>query len=82
MKKTGRYETSDLPETKFEPGSRREVLKNLRGIKRKGEMDRVEREFFLRALDGLIKTCKDNRRFTAADIKYFHKTVCGFRFAI
>jgi hypothetical protein len=37
-----RYDASGLVEAQFEPGSRRRVLKNLLGIKRKHEMDRME----------------------------------------
>ncbi|MBI5560131.1 MAG: Fic family protein [Deltaproteobacteria bacterium] len=77
MKKTGRYETSGLTENRFEPGSRGRVLKNLLGIRRKSEMDRVEREFFLRTLYGLTKTCDNNHRFIATDIKHFHNIWLG-----
>jgi cell filamentation protein len=37
-----RYDVSGLVEAQFEPGSRRRVLKNLLGIRRKREMDRLE----------------------------------------
>ncbi len=40
-KESGRYDVSELVEAQFEPDSRRRVLKNLLGIKRKREMDRV-----------------------------------------
>ena len=73
MKKTGRYETSKLVENQFEPGSRGKVLENLRGIKRKSEMDSIEAEFFELTLDRLITTCKEDHRFTAADIRRFHR---------
>ena len=45
-----RYDISGLVEAQFEPGSRHRVLKNLLGIKRKREMDRLEGLEQLRAL--------------------------------
>jgi cell filamentation protein len=72
-KTVGRYDVSELVEAQFEPGSRRRVLKNLLGIKRKGEMDRVEAREQLRALHELIRTYGKNHRFTAADICQIHK---------
>jgi len=45
MKKYDRYDTSSLPEAQFELGSRKLVLKNLLGIKRKREMDRAKSVF-------------------------------------
>jgi cell filamentation protein len=72
-KATGRYDVSELVEAQFEPGSRRHVLKNLLGVKRKGEMDRVEAREQLRALHELIRTYGKNHRFTAADICQIHK---------
>ena len=44
-----RYATPKGPEAEFEPGSRGRVLRNLPGIRRKGEMDRAEFEALLRA---------------------------------
>jgi len=42
MRQQGKYDTSGLPEAQFEPGSRGSVLKNLRGITSKREMDIAE----------------------------------------
>jgi cell filamentation protein len=72
-KTTGRYDVSELVEAQFEPGSRRRVLKNLLGIKRKREMDGVEAREQLRALHELIRIYGKNHRFTAADICQIHK---------
>ena len=41
-KTTGRYDVSKLVEAQFEPRSRRRVLKNLLGMRRKRVMDHVE----------------------------------------
>src|SRR4030066_1197701 len=72
-----RYDVSGLVEAQFEPGSRRRVLKNLLGIKRKHEMDRLEGIEQLRALRELIKIYGKNHRFTAADICRIHKIWLG-----
>jgi len=72
-----RYDVSGLVEAQFEPGSRRRVLKNLLGIKRKHEMDRLEGIEQLRALRELIKIYGKNHRFTAADICRVHKIWLG-----
>jgi hypothetical protein len=65
-KTSGRYDVSELVEAQFEPGSRRRVLKNLLGIKRKREMDRLEGLEQLRALSELIKiySCERGGRGT------------------
>lgn len=42
MKKSGRYKTSHLVEDQYQPGSGGRVLRNLPGIKRKREMDKIE----------------------------------------
>ena len=44
MRRKDRYDTADLDENQFEPGSRRRVLKNLLGITSKREMDRIDRK--------------------------------------
>lgn len=68
-----RYDVSGLVEAQFEPGSHRRVLKNLLGIRRKREMDRMEGMEQLRALRELIKIYGKNHRFTAADICRIHR---------
>ncbi len=68
MKKAGKYDTSGLTETQFEPGSRRRVLQNLPGIKLKREMDRVEAKEQLRTLEELSQTYDSGHRFTSKDI--------------
>jgi cell filamentation protein len=72
-----RYDVSGLVEAQFEPGSHRRVLKNLLGIRRKREMDRLEGIEQLRALRELIKIYGKNHRFTAADICRIHKIWLG-----
>ena len=68
-----RYDVSDLVEAQFEPGSRRRVLKNLLGIRRKREMNRLEGLEQLRALREMIKIYGKSHRFTANDICRIHR---------
>ncbi len=77
MKKTGRYDTSDLIEAQFEPGSRRRVLKNRLGISRKREMDLVETEALKRTVDKLVRIYDQNHRFTEADLRKMHEIWLG-----
>jgi cell filamentation protein, protein adenylyltransferase len=72
-----RYDVRGLAEAQFEPGSRRRVLKNLLGIKRKHEMDRVEGREQIRALEELTATYDKDHRFTAADVCRIHRTWLG-----
>lgn len=47
---TNRYDTSQLPEDQYEPGSNGTVLRNLLGIASKQEMEHVEEERFERLM--------------------------------
>ena len=73
MKKGKRYDVSKLEEAQFEPGSRRQVLKNLLGIKTKRKMDLVEALAYERALARLERRYDKDHRFTAQDICQIHK---------
>ena len=73
MKRGGRYDTSELIEDQYEPGSRRRVLRNLLGIKAKREMDRAEGREYARALSETVKIYGQNHRFTADDVCRIHK---------
>jgi cell filamentation protein len=73
LKKTGRYNVSGLVEAQFEPDSRRRVLKNLLGIRRKRQMDRIEAREHDRALEELVEIYGQNHRFTAADVSRIHR---------
>jgi cell filamentation protein len=76
-RKAGRYDTSELIEAQFEPGSRRRVLRNLLGIKSRREMDRVEARAQVRALLELTKTYGRRHRFSSADICRIHRIWLG-----
>lgn len=77
MKRGRRYKASGLIEAQFEPGSRRQVLKNLLGIKSKREMDRIEAQVLKAAVDWLLKKYDRDHRFTARDICFMHKVWLG-----
>jgi cell filamentation protein len=77
LKISGRYATSGLVEAQFEPGSRGRVLKNLLRIKRKREMDQVEAQEQLRALNELIAIYDERHRFTAQDVCNIHRFWLG-----
>jgi cell filamentation protein len=76
-KEKSRYDTSGMIEAELEPGSGGRVLKNLLGIKRKREMDRVEWLEQLRALDDLVDIYGKGHRFSARDIRKMHKLWLG-----
>ncbi len=69
MKKSGRYDTSALPEAQFETDSRGRVLKNKLGIKLKREMDEAESVALASAIDKLFRRYDASHCFTAEDIK-------------
>lgn len=77
MKKTGRYDVSILVEAQFEPGSRGRVLRNLLGIARVREMNRVEAVALQAAMDGFFRRYDEARRFTAQDVREMHRAWLG-----
>lgn len=77
MRKKDRYDTADLDEDQFEPGSHRRVLKNLLGITSKREMDRIEGREQVRALEELASLYDRDHQFTAADICRMHRLWLG-----
>lgn len=77
MKKKNRYDTSNLMESQFEPGSNGKVLKNKLGLISAKEIDQIEAEMLEIAIDKLIRTCEEDHKFTAADICNIHKIWLG-----
>jgi cell filamentation protein len=77
MKKRGRYDVSGLIEAQFEPGSRGRVLRNLHGIARIREMNRVETVALQSATDGFFRRFDEEHRFTAEDIRKMHQVWLG-----
>jgi cell filamentation protein len=76
-RRTGRYDTSELVEAQFEPGSRARVLKNFLDIKSRREMDRVEARAQMRALLELTETYGRRHRFASADVCRIHRIWLG-----
>ena len=77
MQPKDRYDTKDLDENQFEPGSRRRVLKNLLSITRKREMDQLEGHEQVRALEALAASYDQDHQFTAADVCRIHQVWLG-----
>lgn len=77
MRPRDRYATAGLDEAQWEPGSRGRVLKNRLGIRSKREMDRVEGQEQLRALEELTALYDQDHRFSAADICRMHQVWLG-----
>ena len=71
------YDTADLDEGQFEPGSRRRVLKNLLHITSKREVDRLEGREQMRVLEELAGLYDSDHRFTAADVCRIHQLWLG-----
>ena len=77
MQPKDRYDTADLDESQFEPGSRRRVLKNLLGIASKREMDQLEGREQVRSLEELSAFYDKDHRFTASDVCRIHQVWLG-----
>lgn len=74
MSRGGRYDASGLVEAQFQPGSRRRVLRNLLGVRRKREMAHLEWAAQLAALKRLLGEVDAEHRFTAEDVRHIHRT--------
>jgi len=77
VKRSGRYGTSGLIEGQFQSGSQGRVLRNLLGINRKREMDKVESKELVRTFTKLIGAYDKNRLFKAADLCAMHREWLG-----
>lgn len=73
----GRYSIDYLAETEFEPGSRKRVLRNFLGIKRKREIDILEWEALQNTIAHAIQNYSVSHRFTIPDIIKLHKMWLG-----
>jgi len=72
-----RYDASDLPEAQFEPGSKKQVLKNWLGITSKSMMDNAESRSLEKALDILVRKYDESHRFTTEDLCDCHRIWLG-----
>ena len=77
MKRSVRYEVSELIEGQLEPGSQGRVLHNLIGIKSKREMNALEGNKLVRTFRKLIGIHDKNHRFKAADLCVMHREWLG-----
>ncbi len=77
MNRRDKYDVSGFAETQFEPGSRKQVLKNLMGIKSKLDMDKIEAVALKQTEDLLFHTYDRKHRFSAADLCRIHKIWLG-----
>jgi len=71
---TDRYDTSNLIEDQYVPGSNGKVLRNLLCITSKEEMEHVEDERFERLMNEAATRFDSDHCFTAQDILWLHKT--------
>jgi cell filamentation protein len=76
-RKVSRYAIPRGPEAEFQPGSRRQVLRNLLGITSKQQMDRVEYEALVRVQEMYLRKIDAKTRFTAALIRRMHRDWLG-----
>jgi len=72
-----RYQTPATLESDFQSGSHRRVLKNLKGIKQKSEMDRAEYDALVRVQSAYLERTEQDTRFTAELIRKMHKDWLG-----
>jgi cell filamentation protein len=72
-----RYDTANLVDSQFEPGSRQRVLKNLLGITSKREMDQLEGREQVRSLEDVAAFYDKDYRFMAADVCRIHQVWLG-----
>lgn len=72
-----RYDTDNLTEAQFQPGSRGRVLKNLQGIRGKRVMDELEASLLVELTDWAIRHVTADQRFTAADVCQWHRQWLG-----
>jgi cell filamentation protein len=68
-----RYDTTNLPEDQYEPGSNGTVLRNLLAITTKEELEHVEEERFERLMEEVATRFDSDHRFTTQDILWLHK---------
>ena len=72
-----RYQTSTGVEGAFQPHSGGRVLRNLKGITRKRDMDREEYNALVRVQRAYLDQIEENTRVTAALIRQMHRDWLG-----
>ena len=74
-----KYDVSESAEAQFVSGSGKQVLKNLKGIKNKLDMDTVETVALKQTEDMLFHTYDSRHKFSAVDLCKMHKIWLGGR---
>ena len=74
---TDRYDTSDLREDQYEPGSDNTVLKNLLGITTRKELEAIETEQLWIAEEKLLEQVEQDQSFTIKDLCAMHRIWLG-----
>ena len=77
MRRFGKYDTKELAEAQFQPGSRGRVLLNLQGITSSREMDRAEAEAYVHALKEYVSLFSRDHRFSEKDVRRMHEIWLG-----
>lgn len=72
-----KYDTTDIVEAHFEPGSNDRVLSNKLGITDAQDMDDVELDLLKRLYDVVLGSLEADQRLAAADIREWHRRWLG-----
>ncbi|MBS1552231.1 MAG: Fic family protein [Bacteroidetes bacterium] len=64
-------------ESEFQQGTRNKILKNIPGVKKKSEIDKMEIEAYINAENILIRKYDKDHRFDSNDIHYINKIFLG-----
>ena len=73
MTSFGRYDTSNLTEDQYKPGSDGTVLKNLLGITAREELEHVEEIRFERLVEEAVTRFDADHSFTVEDLIWLHR---------
>lgn len=73
MTSSSRYDTSNLTEDQYEPGSDSTVLKNLLGITTRQKIENIETEDLWFAVEKLLEQVEQDQSFTVRDICDVHR---------
>ena len=76
-----RYDTSDLTEGQFEPGSDDQVLRNKLGILDPEEMDDIELDLLRQLTDAVLDEVEEDQTITIYDLREWHRRWLGNIFA-
>lgn len=77
MTEISRYRVSAGDAGEYQPGSRGRVLRNLRGVTRKREMDQLEAESLSKSQNASFDAITTRSRFTAKLIRGLHRSWLG-----